>query len=281
MGAELTMLFEGGKQKALTFSYDDGTIHDRRLVSLMNQYGMKGTFNLNSGTFGQKEHKAVRGIDTDFSKVEADEVKELYAGHEVASHTENHPSLTGLPRNMGAVEVLRDRATLEGLTGELVRGFAYPYGTFNEQVEEILSACGIEYARTVESTNDFDIPQEFLEWNPTCHHESPKLMELAKAFCEKEDSWKPQLFYVWGHSYEFAQADNWYVIEDFMKYVSAWREKIWFATNIEIADYIKAFRELRRSTDGRILHNPTGKTLWFEMDREIHCIHGNEKFESL
>lgn len=281
MGSELTMLFEGGKRKALTFSYDDGTIYDRKLVSLMNQYGMKGTFNLNSGTFGKKENKVIQGIDTDFSRIEAGEVKALYAGHEVASHTENHPSLTGLPRNMGAVEILRDRANLEKLTGELVRGFAYPYGTYNEQVEEILSACGIEYARTVESTRDFDIPQDFLEWHPTCHHEDPQLTELAKKFCEEEDSWKPQLFYLWGHSYEFAQKDNWQLIEDFMKYVSAYRRKIWFATSIEIVDYVKAFRELRRSTDGRILHNPTGMTLWFEMDREIHCIHGNEKFESL
>lgn len=281
MGSELTMLFEGGKRKALTFSYDDGTIHDRKLVSLMNRYGMKGTFNLNSGTFGKKETKVVNGIETDFSRIEAEEVKALYAGHEVASHTENHPSLTGLPRNMGAVEVLRDRANLERLTGELIRGFAYPYGTYNEQVEEILSACGIEYARTVESTDDFDIPQDFLEWRPTCHHEDPRLKELAKKFCEGEDSWRPQLFYLWGHSYEFAQKDNWQLIEDFMKYVSAYREKIWFATNIEIVDYVNAFRELRRSTDGRILHNPTGMPLWFEMDREIHCIHGREKFESL
>lgn len=281
MGSELTMLFEGGKRKALTFSYDDGTIHDRKLVSLMNQYGLKGTFNLNSGSFGQKGNKVIGGIDTDFSKIEKDEVKSLYEGHEVASHTENHPSLICLTKNEGAAEVLRDRANLEELTGERVRGFAYPFGDYNEQVEEILIACEIEYARTVENTHDFDIPQDFLEWHPTCHHEDPQMKELARKFCEGEDSWKPQLFYLWGHSYEFSQKNNWQLMEDFMKYVSAYREKIWFATNIEIVDYVKAFRELRRSTDGRVLQNPTEMTLWFEMDREIHCIRGNEKFESI
>lgn len=280
MGTEITMLFEGGKRKALTFSYDDGTIHDRKLVALMNQYGMKGTFNLNSGLFGRKENLVINGIDTDFSRIEEKEVKALYAGHEVASHTLNHPSLTGLPANMGAAEVLKDRHNLEGLTGELVRGFAYPYGSFNEQVEEILSACGIEYARTVRSTNSFDLPQDFLEWHPTCHHEAPELMTLLKKFCD-EDTWNPQVFYLWGHSYEFSQKDNWQIIEEFMRYAFADKEKIWFATNIEIVDYVKAFKELRRSTDGRILHNPTGRTLWFEMNREIHCIHGNEKYGSL
>lgn len=280
MGAELTMLFEGGKRKALTFSYDDGTIYDKKLVSLLKQYDMKATFNLNSGLLGQKEHRMINGIDTDFSQLEPGEVKTVYADHEVSSHTVNHSSIVGLSHNMGAAEVLKNKQKLEELTGRTVRGFAYPYGSYNELAEEILSACGIEYARTADSSNDFDIPQDFLEWHPTCHHDSPELLKLAERFC-KDDPLKPQLFCVWGRSHELALKDNWQVLEEFMKYVSVYREKIWFATSIEIVDYVKAFRELKRSSDGRILQNPTDMTLWFEMDREIHCIHGNEKFESL
>ena len=280
MGSELTMLFEGGKRKALTFSYDDGTIYDKKLVSLLKKYDMKATFNLNSGLLGQKEHRMINGINTDFSQVEPWEVKTVYADQEVASHTVNHSSIVGLSQNMGAAEVLKNKQKLEELTGRPVRGFAYPYGSYNELAEEILSACGIEYARTADSSNDFDIPQDFLEWHPTCHHDAPELLKLAENFCNN-DSLQPQLFCIWGRSYEFAQKDNWQVLEEFMKYVSDYREKIWFATSIEIVDYVKAFRELRCSSDGRILQNPTEMTLWFEMDREIHCIHGNEKFESL
>ena len=280
MGSELTMLFEGGKRKALTFSYDDGTIYDKKLVSLLKKYDMKATFNLNSGLLGQKEHRMINGINTDFSQIEPWEVKTVYADQEVASHTVNHSSIVGLSQNMGAAEVLKNKQKLEELTGRPVRGFAYPYGSYNELAEEILSACGIEYARTADSSNDFDIPQDFLEWHPTCHHDAPELLKLAEKFCN-DDSLQPQLFCIWGRSYEFAQKDNWQVLEEFMKYVSDDREKIWFATSIEIVDYVKAFRELRCSSDGRILQNPTEMTLWFEMDREIHCIHGNEKFESL
>ena len=280
MGSELTMLFEGGKRKALTFSYDDGTIYDKKLVSLLKKYDMKATFNLNSGLLGQKEHRMINGINTDFSQIEPWEVKTVYTDQEVASHTVNHSSIVGLSQNMGAAEVLKNKQKLEELTGRPVRGFAYPYGSYNELAEEILSACGIEYARTADSSNDFDIPQDFLEWHPTCHHDAPELLKLAEKFCN-DDSLQPQLFCIWGRSYEFAQKDNWQVLEEFMKYVSDYREKIWFATSIEIVDYVKAFRELRCSSDGRILQNPTEMTLWFEMDREIHCIHGNEKFESL
>lgn len=41
--------YPGGKFKALTMSYDDGQIHDRRLVEIFNRHGIKGTFHLNSG----------------------------------------------------------------------------------------------------------------------------------------------------------------------------------------------------------------------------------------
>ncbi|MDE7250494.1 MAG: polysaccharide deacetylase family protein, partial [Lachnospiraceae bacterium] len=256
MYGSLEMLFKEGKRKALTLSYDDNTIHDRKLVQLMNNYGIQGTFNLNSGSFSQKDQRVINGIDTDFSRIDAEEVKDLYRGHEVASHTVTHPSLTAIPSNMGVAEVIKDRQNLEELTGELVRGFAYPYGTYNEAVEEILSVCGIEYARTVVSTESFDLPQDFLEWHPTCHHDSPKLMELAKQFCDGEDG-KVKLFYLWGHSYEFAQNNNWQKLEDFFQYISKDAESIWMATNIEILEYVKAFRELKRSTDGRILYNPT------------------------
>ena len=53
MGKRLDfMLFPGGKNRAMTFSYDDGVVQDRRLVELFNRYHVKGTFNLNTATLG-------------------------------------------------------------------------------------------------------------------------------------------------------------------------------------------------------------------------------------
>lgn len=276
MDGSFVMLFKDGKRKALTLSYDDGTIHDRKLVRMMNQYGIKGTFNLNSGLFSHKEQKVINGLNTDFSRIDADEVKTLYLGHEVASHTVNHPSLPALPSNIGAEEVLRDRKNLEVLTGELVRGFAYPYGTYNDAVENILNVCGIEYARTVISTENFEVPGNFLEWHPTCHHESPVLMELAKRFCTGNEG-SAKLFYLWGHSYEFSQKDNWQLIEDFFRFVSGYAEDIWMASNIEVMDYVMAFRGLKWSTDGRMVYNPAGISVWFEISGQVYCIQGNGK----
>ena len=46
------MLFPGGKQKAFTMSYDDGVTQDEQLITLMERYGIRGTFNLNPGLMG-------------------------------------------------------------------------------------------------------------------------------------------------------------------------------------------------------------------------------------
>ena len=47
-------IYPDGKPKALTFSYDDGEHYDRRLVGIFNEYGLKGTFHLNSGNLGKQ-----------------------------------------------------------------------------------------------------------------------------------------------------------------------------------------------------------------------------------
>ena len=43
--------FPGFKLKAVTLSYDDGVRQDKRLISIMQKYGLKGTFNINAGLF--------------------------------------------------------------------------------------------------------------------------------------------------------------------------------------------------------------------------------------
>ena len=45
---------------------------------------------------------------------------------------------------------------------------------------------------------------------------------------------------MWGHSYEFENNNNWVILKNFCK-TAGGREDIWYATNIEICDYISAF----------------------------------------
>ena len=162
----LTPLYPEGKVKALTFSYDDGSRDDIRLVGIFNRFGMKATFNLIGSQFGCE------------SRVHADEAKTLYAGHEIASHSFTHPFLDRIPKARALNELLLDRRELEKVTGSIVNGFALPFGSWNAETLELLRTVGYLYSRTTLATMKFKLPEDFLEWHPTCHHRD------AEGLCE-------------------------------------------------------------------------------------------------
>lgn len=254
--------YPNGLDKALTFSYDDGRVFDRKLVEIFNRYGVKGTFHLNSGTLGQKTESG------DF--VTPQEVKELYQGHEVACHTVTHLQPLAAPVGQVAREIAEDRKALEKLTGGLVQGLSYPFGRYSPEIIQAARAQGIKYSRTVVSTRDFHVPADFMEWHPTCHHGDPKLMDLGKQFLGFRGLGM-MVMYVWGHSFEFAWTDSWKIIEDFAAYMGG-REDLWYCTNMELCQYVEAIRAQEFSADGKLLYNPTAQTVWFETAGKVDSI---------
>ncbi|MFP4016929.1 MAG: polysaccharide deacetylase family protein [Halanaerobiales bacterium] len=246
--------YPGGKKKALTLSYDDGQIHDRRLVEIFNQYGIKGSFHLNSGMLDK---------ETFLGKAE---VSSLFEGHEVSAHSVNHPFLTKIPRGVMIEEIREDRKQLEELVKYPVRGMSYPFGEYNSWIIDQLPLLGIEYSRTVNSHGRFVLPENFLAWHPTCHHDQG-LVDKLKEF-QNPNPWEVMpLFYVWGHSFEFARNDNWDLIEEFCK-KAANDETVWYATNIEIMDYINALRNLKFSVNYKTVYNPSAINVWIGVDGE-------------
>lgn len=255
-------LFPQGKTKALTMSYDDGHTHDRRLVSIFNEYGIKGTFHLNSGSLGKGDC------------ISESEVAELYKGHEVSVHTKTHPFLDCIPVEAMVEEIIEDRKNLEALVGYPIKGMSYPYGVYNEKIIEMLPTLGIEYSRTVVSHHNFSTPENFLTWPATCHH-SDNLMKLGQDFLDNQYGGKLKLMYVWGHSFEFDRQNNWELIENFCKMISG-KEEIWYATNIEVMRYIKALKALEFSANGDIVYNPAAISVWINVNDKAVEIKGGE-----
>ena len=250
--------FPGFKRKTLTLSYDDGMRQDKRLVDIMKKHGLKGTFNINSGSFSSE----FNGTETK-GRMTAEEALELYipAGMEVAVHGYKHLSLAAVDEAVANNDVCTDRKTLESLFGRIIKGMAYANGSYNDTAVQILKNNGINYSRTTVSTEGFKIPSDWLRLPATCHHNNPRLMELARKFAEEGDHpyyWAnaPIMFYLWGHSFEFDNNDNWSVIEEFAEYMGN-REDIWYATNGEIYDYLQAASRLEFSTDASMVYNPT------------------------
>jgi peptidoglycan-N-acetylglucosamine deacetylase len=264
--------FYGGKRKALTMSYDDGVRQDIRLVTIFNKYGIRGTFNLNSGNMNKESGWNLKGVE--ISRLSREEVGELYKGHEIAAHSLTHPHLESLSKEELIYEIMEDRKNLEEISGYPVRGFAYPFGTYNQEVIGALAGMGIEYARTVETTGGFKIPEKLLALASTCHH-NDNLLEKGREFLSLNRGGNLNLMYVWGHSYEFDVDNNWEVIEEFCSEVSN-DEDIWYATNMEIVDYIKALKGLKFSADRSIVYNPSALSLWFTADNRAVRIDGGQ-----
>ena len=271
----MLMKLKDGKSKVLTLSYDDGVVQDIRLIQILDKHGIKGTFNINSGLYIPEDTQRERY----YGRMKLSEALALYkdSPHEVAVHSLTHPFLEKLKMPEVLVEILEDRKNIESQYCTIARGMAYPFGSYSDMVVDALKACGICYSRTVESTEKFNFPENWLTLHPTCHHKNPKLMALARRFVEEKPRYTAQnwMFYVWGHSYEFDNDANWDIIEKFAAYTGR-KDDIWYATNIEIFDYVKAYEALRVSVDESIVYNPTDIDVWFYHKKETRCVKAGE-----
>jgi peptidoglycan/xylan/chitin deacetylase (PgdA/CDA1 family) len=252
-----------GKSGALTTSWDDGTCHDRRLVDILNRNGLKATWNLNARRMLAEPAETV---------VQADEARSLYAGHEIACHAYSHPHLEEIPEEAVKAEMIADRRHLEAIAGYPVRGMALPYGSYDARVVRLLRECGILHSRTTAAHDRFGLPGDFLEWHPTCHHRAD-LAGLWTKFVENRSPTK--LFYLWGHSYEFPRDDNWETIEEFAATAGAAAD-IWKATNMEVALYVAAWRQLWCSLDLTSVYNPSATTVWFHANGKLRSCAAGE-----
>ena len=257
------MRFPKGRKKALTLSYDDAVIQDKKMMKILDESGLKCTFNINTGCFsaeGSKESRRMTMSDT---------LKTFgNSKHEIAIHSRNHLYLDKIPNEWAANEIIEDRIAAEQMFGRIIKGFAYPFEKPAERIKNVLRTAGIAYARTTCCTGRFDIPEDWLEWNPTCWHSHGKLMELTEKFL-KDTALPimdiPKLMMVGGHSYEFDLDDNWNLLDEFISRVSQ-RDDVWYATNMEIYNYIKAYESLQYDYRCTMCYNSSSVNVFLDVD---------------
>ena len=272
--------FPGGRSRAVTFSYDDGPRDDLRLADIFDRYGMKATFNLNSANLGKP------------GRLTAEEIRShlLDKGHEIAVHGANHRAHGKLRPIEGIAETLKCREGLEKTFGIIVRGMAYPNsgithcspGVTYGQIKQYLTELDIAYARTLGGDNDgFFLPNDWHAWTPSAHHINPRLSEYIDRFLaltpEKRtgDGGMPRLLYIWGHSFEFARDGNWDLMETVCQRLSG-NDDLWYASNMEIYEYVEAYRSLIWSADGALVRNPTLTDVYMTVDDRSVCVRSGE-----
>lgn len=221
-------------KKAVTFSYDDGVVFDEKLIDIFNKYGIKATFNLTAVNKNEEipTWTTERGLPIRGYNFLNEKNVRIYDGHEIAGHTRHHYWLNKIDDKTLEEEILGNRDDLERVFGRKINGIAYPFNTYDDRAVNILRENGFMYAREGRETHSFDLQEDLLRFRPTCHHNDPMLFELAEEFINAEyDDLK--IFYIWGHSYEFEDDNNWDRIEKLCRLISG-KDDILYGTNSEV-----------------------------------------------
>ena len=199
--------------KIVCLSFDDGTIYDLKFIELLNKYNIKATLNLNSKLkdfIWYYENKPIKRLDLE-------KYKDMYDGHEVASHSLTHPYFSSLSKEEVIRQVKEDIDNLSKIFNYKIEGFAFP---FHDQTEEniqtiknnvelsyirysFLDSCGVHKDRYHIHINalydDVDIYDRLIEFKNS----------------DKEN----ELFVITGHAYEFEVKNDWNKIEKLLKYL--------------------------------------------------------------
>ncbi len=200
--------------KYFLLSFDDGTVHDKRFVELLNKYHIPCTFHLNSG---------LEDFVWDFEgnsvvRQRLSETVEQYSGHEIASHSLTHPRLETLPPPRLRREVEEDCAALKKIFGVGELGFGVPFTVCGEREIHIIRRF-VRYIRLSEYCDSFALPKDSYHIPIHALYNDADVREKIAAFGENDlpDS----LFVLAGHSYELEFLNHWDYMEDLLQYIKS------------------------------------------------------------
>ena len=171
--------------------WDDGVVNDIIVAEICRKYQAKATFNINPGLRDRTKRKcgwSFQGFDV--YGLALNEMPSVYEGFQVASHTMTHPH----PSQISPEEFRRE--AVEDVWQREARGFAWPFGDFNDECVKILREEGFAYGRTTRNVDSVIPCEEPMALPSNCHFLNPDFDRI------REKAKKTGVFYFWGHSYE-------------------------------------------------------------------------------
>ena len=252
-----------GKTKAFNITYDDGVTQDVAVIAMLNRYGIKGTFNLNSELM-QNGFTWRHKCGMDITRLRLEEVGSLYDGHEIASHTLTHPFMDNLSDEELYRQLGEDKRNLEAIFGREVAGFAVPFSFYDSRIAQCAEECGFEYARMSEFSLTCTPCRDWYYWKTCVYHIMPELMPFVEHFLETEE--ELAVCQSVGHSYDLFTLNLWDAIESICAKVVQ-HEEIWKCTNLELVRYLKAMEQVEISDT--VIKNNSSHCLWFAIDGRV------------
>lgn len=115
--------------KPVMLTIDDGDAESMEFEQILAKYGFRGVYFL-----------------PNYSELSKAEINELAASGEVCGHTVSHPDLSKLSYNKQEQEIAANKVWLEGVIGQSVGCFAYPFGRYSDVTAQILADAGYDLA---------------------------------------------------------------------------------------------------------------------------------------
>lgn len=200
--------------KYFLLSFDDGTIYDQRFVELLNQYNIRGTFNLNSGLedfvwYYEDRFPVRRQI--------LSEIGDLYRGHEIASHSLHHHWLNTLTPPQISREIGEDCENLKRQFGLEEIGFGVPFTACGEREIRIIRRF-VRYIRLSEFAENFALPKDPYHILIHALYNEVNVREKIRRFAESDP--EDALFVMAGHSYELEVLNHWEYMEELLQFIA-------------------------------------------------------------
>lgn len=262
------------KLKAVTFSFDDGTVQDIEMINIFNRLNLKATFNINSKLMNHNGNYLIDGWLLNY-KIHEKDINIIYKNHEVAGHSSTHSDFKDCSEQNLIKEIDEDISYLSNVINEKVVGFAYPFGIYNDKIIKHLKDNGIIYARSTKSDFSFNIPTNWYTFGGTCTISDKEFPKLVRKW--NNTNYKTmKLFYIWGHSYELDMYhEHEHVYKQLVKIAN--KEDVYYATNKDIFCYLDAFNKLSFDKKTNTFINESKFDLFIEYKKQKMIIKGKEK----
>lgn len=181
--------------KYFVFAIDDGTSFDKKVIEIFNRYHIKATFNLNSGLQDYVWYKN----DFAVTRLNLEENKDIYKGHEVASHSLTHPFLTSLPDEGVYYEVKEDIENLKRIFNREIKTFSFPFDEFDERCIEIIKNLCISHIILPKIDDSFKFPVDTFHIKVSSWNIDDALIKTER-FIKDETA---EIFIYLSHSYDY------------------------------------------------------------------------------
>jgi peptidoglycan/xylan/chitin deacetylase (PgdA/CDA1 family) len=136
----------------VAFTFDDGPhpIHTKRLLDVLDRFGVKATFFVNGYWLDQTRRR-------NGPRVQALVRRAYEAGHTIGNHTFSHAKLTRLPTEEQTREILDNHELITRITGQPPTLFRPPYAQMTEHSRELIQRLGYIEARWSATAPDEEI----------------------------------------------------------------------------------------------------------------------------